>query len=398
MPNLVYVLNGPNLNLLGKRQPEIYGRETLADVERDCAALAGELGLEVRFLQSNWEGQIVDWVHEAREAAVGIVINPGAFTHTSVAILDALNAFEGTVIEVHISTSTSASASATTLTCRCARTASSSAAAPRATGWRCAASGNWARSRLDRRQHAGGPPMMGEPLSLILLTALAAFLVGLSKGGLPSVGTLGVPVMALMISPVAAAALLLPIYLVTDWVGLWLYRRTYSARNLRILIPAGLAGVLFGWAVASRVSDGFVGLLVGLVGIGFCVNTWMRHRRSAAARPADVPRGVFWGDAGRVHQLRLAFRRAAVPDVRAAAAAGEAGLRRHRDDPVRDHQRREDRPVLAVELLHRHRPEAAAAGAAGGNPRHLGRGEADAGRCRKCSSSGWCRWRCCWCR
>jgi len=103
MPNLVYVLNGPNLNLLGKRQPEIYGRETLADVERDCAALAGELGLEVRFLQSNWEGQIVDWVHEAREDAVGIVINPGAFTHTSVAILDALNAFEGTVIEVHIS-------------------------------------------------------------------------------------------------------------------------------------------------------------------------------------------------------------------------------------------------------------------------------------------------------
>jgi 3-dehydroquinate dehydratase-2 len=103
MPNLVYVLNGPNLNLLGKRQPEIYGRETLADVEHDCTALAGELGLEVRFLQSNWEGQIVDWVHEAREAAVGIVINPGAFTHTSVAILDALNAFEGTVIEVHIS-------------------------------------------------------------------------------------------------------------------------------------------------------------------------------------------------------------------------------------------------------------------------------------------------------
>jgi uncharacterized membrane protein YfcA len=137
--------------------------------------------------------------------------------------------------------------------------------------------------------------MMGEPLPLILLTALAAFLVGRSKGGLPSVGTLGVPVMALVISPVAAAALLLPIYLVTDWVGLWLYRRTYSARNLRILIPAGLAGVLFGWAVASRVSDGFVGLLVGLVGIGFCVNTWMRHRRSAAARPADVPRGVFWG-------------------------------------------------------------------------------------------------------
>lgn len=103
MKNLVYVLNGPNLNLLGKRQPHIYGHETLADVERGCAVLAEELGLEVRFLQSNWEGQIVDWIHEARENATGIVINPGAFTHTSVAILDALNTFEGTVIEVHIS-------------------------------------------------------------------------------------------------------------------------------------------------------------------------------------------------------------------------------------------------------------------------------------------------------
>ncbi len=103
MSKLVYVLNGPNLNLLGKRQPQIYGHETLADVERDCAALGGELGLELRFLQSNWEGQIIDWIHEARATAVGIVINPGAFTHTSVAILDALNAFEGVVIEVHIS-------------------------------------------------------------------------------------------------------------------------------------------------------------------------------------------------------------------------------------------------------------------------------------------------------
>ena len=103
MSKLVYILNGPNLNLLGKRQPEVYGRETLGDVERDCAALAGELGLTLRFLQSNWEGQIIDWIHEAREDAAGIVINPGALTHTSVAILDALNAFDGIVIEVHIS-------------------------------------------------------------------------------------------------------------------------------------------------------------------------------------------------------------------------------------------------------------------------------------------------------
>ncbi len=103
MTRLVYVLNGPNLNLLGRRQPEIYGRETLADVEHECRALAAELGLDLRFHQSNREYEIIDWVHEAREDAGGIVINPAAFTHTSVAILDALNAFEGPVMEVHIS-------------------------------------------------------------------------------------------------------------------------------------------------------------------------------------------------------------------------------------------------------------------------------------------------------
>ena len=103
MTHRVLVLNGPNLNLLGKRQPHIYGHETLADIERDCVALAPSLGIEVEFRQSNWEGQIIDWIQEARETTAGIAINPGAFTHTSVAILDALNAFEGTVIEVHIS-------------------------------------------------------------------------------------------------------------------------------------------------------------------------------------------------------------------------------------------------------------------------------------------------------
>lgn len=99
----VYILNGPNLNLLGRRQPEIYGHETLEDVARDCAGLAAELGVETRFLQSNAEGQIIDWIHQAREDGAGIVINPAAYTHTSVAILDALNAFDGPVIEIHIS-------------------------------------------------------------------------------------------------------------------------------------------------------------------------------------------------------------------------------------------------------------------------------------------------------
>jgi 3-dehydroquinate dehydratase II len=100
---MIFVLNGPNLNLLGKRQPHIYGHETLADVEALCRSALGELGLDMRFHQSNREYEIIDWIHEAREIAAGIVINPAAFTHTSVAILDALNAFEGAVIEVHIS-------------------------------------------------------------------------------------------------------------------------------------------------------------------------------------------------------------------------------------------------------------------------------------------------------
>jgi len=100
---LVYILNGPNLNLLGKRQPHIYGHETLADVEAQCRKLAKELKLDIRFHQSNREYEIIDWVHAAREDGAAIIINPAAFTHTSVAIFDALNAFEGPVLEVHIS-------------------------------------------------------------------------------------------------------------------------------------------------------------------------------------------------------------------------------------------------------------------------------------------------------
>ena len=103
MSHKVVVLNGPNLNLLGKRQPHIYGHETMADVERECRALGAELGVAIDFHQSNREYEIIDWIHAAREDAAAIVINPAAFTHTSVAILDALNAFDGLVFEVHIS-------------------------------------------------------------------------------------------------------------------------------------------------------------------------------------------------------------------------------------------------------------------------------------------------------
>jgi 3-dehydroquinate dehydratase-2 len=103
MTKMIYILNGPNLNLLGKREPHIYGHETLADVEATCRKTAQAAGLDCKLMQSNYEGQIVDWIHEAREQAAGIIINPAALTHTSVAVLDALNTFEGPVLEVHIS-------------------------------------------------------------------------------------------------------------------------------------------------------------------------------------------------------------------------------------------------------------------------------------------------------
>jgi len=99
----VYVLNGPNLNMLGLREPEIYGRETLADVEAAVRRHAETLGLGVDFRQSNHEGELVTWIQEARQKACGILLNAGAFTHTSVAILDALNAAEVPAIEVHLS-------------------------------------------------------------------------------------------------------------------------------------------------------------------------------------------------------------------------------------------------------------------------------------------------------
>ncbi len=97
------LINGPNLNLLGQREPSVYGHDTLADVESRVAALGAELGLGVTAFQSNHEGALVDRIQAARAAAAGIIINPGALTHTSVAILDALNAFDGPVIEVHVS-------------------------------------------------------------------------------------------------------------------------------------------------------------------------------------------------------------------------------------------------------------------------------------------------------
>ena len=103
MVKTIYVINGPNLNLLGQREPEIYGRKTLADVEALCRAAAKRHDFEIAFRQSNHEGDIVDWLQEARTDAAGIVINPAGYTHTSRAILDAIIAAAVPVIEVHIS-------------------------------------------------------------------------------------------------------------------------------------------------------------------------------------------------------------------------------------------------------------------------------------------------------
>jgi 3-dehydroquinate dehydratase II len=103
MSKCIYVLNGPNLNLLGTRQPDVYGHETLADVQQRLLERAAQLGFEIEFFQSNSEGEIIDKIHEARSRADGIIINPAAYSHTSVAILDALNTFEQPVVEVHIS-------------------------------------------------------------------------------------------------------------------------------------------------------------------------------------------------------------------------------------------------------------------------------------------------------
>ena len=103
MGKRIYLLNGPNLNLLGQRQPEIYGRDTLDDIAETCKKVAVAQGMTLKAFQSNSEGQLIDWVHEARQNADAIIINPGAYSHTSIALLDALNTFEGRVIEVHIS-------------------------------------------------------------------------------------------------------------------------------------------------------------------------------------------------------------------------------------------------------------------------------------------------------
>ena len=130
--------------------------------------------------------------------------------------------------------------------------------------------------------------------SYFVLAGLASLLVGLSKGGLPTVGMLAVPLLSLFMSPVKAAVLLLPIYVISDVVSVWLYRKDFSAPNLKILIPAGLLGVLIGWLTASFTSDSAVKLMIGCMGVGFCLNTWLR-KTPQDKQPVNPKKGWFWG-------------------------------------------------------------------------------------------------------
>jgi uncharacterized protein len=137
--------------------------------------------------------------------------------------------------------------------------------------------------------------MIDPNLFFFAVALIAAILVGLSKGGLPVVGMLGVPVLALSTSPVRAAGLLLPIFVITDLFGLWAYRREFDKRNLLILVPATTLGIAIGWATASIVPEWLVTLLVGLIGVSFSLHYWFRGRLNPQAQPVNAPRGLFWG-------------------------------------------------------------------------------------------------------
>lgn len=134
-----------------------------------------------------------------------------------------------------------------------------------------------------------------EGIGFWVLAIAASCFVGLSKGGLPAIGMLGVPVMALAISPITAAGLLLPVYVVSDMFGLWAYRRNVDRRVLAILAPSATLGIALGWATAAIVPERAVTGLVGGIGAAFALNLILRGTPVGAARPARVAPGLFWG-------------------------------------------------------------------------------------------------------
>ena len=129
-----------------------------------------------------------------------------------------------------------------------------------------------------------------------VFAAVATFVVGASKGGIPGVGILAVPILAQVISPVVAAGLLLPLYVVSDFYGLWLYRKDYDLWNIQIMVVAATIGIGIGWATAHYNSDDLVKLLVGFIGVWYSVDLYIKSKKKEIeAKPADVPRGLFWG-------------------------------------------------------------------------------------------------------
>jgi uncharacterized membrane protein YfcA len=138
---------------------------------------------------------------------------------------------------------------------------------------------------------------MESPEQFWAAAVVAAFLVGSSKGGLPMVAMLSVPVMSLVMSPMLGAALLLPVYIISDVYGMYIYRRSFSPRNLAILIPAAGLGILAGYLVADAIDDDAVRILIGVVGLSFLAMRLVARIGGGSAKPqsADIPRGVFWG-------------------------------------------------------------------------------------------------------
>lgn len=136
---------------------------------------------------------------------------------------------------------------------------------------------------------------MSQDIVFWVLAVVATFLVGASKGGVPGVGILAVPVLAQAISPVAAAGLLLPLYVISDWYGLWLYRRNFDLWNIKIISVAASIGIGIGWATAHYNSDELVKFMVGMIGIWYTLDLVFKGKSGGAAKPADVPRGLFWG-------------------------------------------------------------------------------------------------------
>ncbi len=127
------------------------------------------------------------------------------------------------------------------------------------------------------------------PLAIIAVTAL-----GLGKGGFAGVGVMATPLLATLLPPLQAAAILLPILIVQDVISVWVYRRDWSAWNLKVMLPGALLGIGIAWALATQVSDAFVRLVIGLIGVSFALNAWF-GRQSPQPKQASVPGGIFWG-------------------------------------------------------------------------------------------------------